>query len=125
MEGLAHLLAGVAEALKLILEGAALIAVVCGIGSAAVLAFRSAREIPATMLIDLRIRFGSWLAVALEFQLGADIVATTVGPSAEALIQLGLIALIRTFLNYFLGRELAEQAKLKAAITAPPPPRMS
>jgi uncharacterized membrane protein len=116
---LAHLLGGVAEALKLVLEGAALIAVICGIVSAASLAARAAHPRLATALIDLRIRFGSWLAVALEFQLGADIVATTVGPTADALIQLGLIALIRTFLNFFLGRELVEQAKLKNAITTP------
>ncbi|HRW61660.1 MAG TPA: DUF1622 domain-containing protein [Defluviicoccus sp.] len=101
------------------MEGAALIAVICGIVSAATLAASVARTRSATALIDLRIRFGSWLAVALEFQLGADIVATTVGPSADALIQLGLVALIRTFLNFFLGRELAEQAKLKQAITTP------
>lgn len=119
MTELAHLLGGVAETLKLVLEGTALIAVICGIVSAAALAARLARTRSTTALIDLRIRFGSWLAVALEFQLGADIVATTVGPTAEALIQLGLIALIRTFLNFFLGRELAEQAKLKQAITLP------
>lgn len=122
MADLAHLLGGIAEALKLTLEGAALIAVVCGIASAAYLAIRLAQTRPPAALIDLRIRFGSWLAVALEFQLGADIVATTVTPSADALIQLGLIALIRTFLNVFLGRELAEQAKLKRAITAPTAP---
>ncbi|MFZ1415581.1 MAG: DUF1622 domain-containing protein [Defluviicoccus sp.] len=121
MTQLAHFLGEVAEALKLVLEGAALIAVICGIVSAASLAARVAHTRSATALIDLRIRFGSWLAVALEFQLGADIVATTVGPSAEALIQLGLIALIGTFLNFFLGHELAEQAKLKNAITAPTP----
>ena len=120
MTELAHLLGGVAEALKLVLEGAALVAVICGIVSAAAVAAQVARTRSATALIDLRIRFGSWLAVALEFQLGADIVATTVGPSADALMQLGLVALIRTFLNFFLGRELAEQAKLKDAITAPP-----
>lgn len=119
MTELAHLLGGVAEALKLVLEGAALIAVICGIVSAASLAASVARTRSATALIDLRLRFGSWLAVALEFQLGADIVATTVGPSADALIQLGLVALIRTFLNFFLGRELAEQAKLKQTITTP------
>lgn len=120
MTELGHFLGGVAETLKLVLEGAALIAVMCGIVSAAALAARGARARAPTGLIDLRIRFGSWLAVALEFQLGADIVATTVGPNADALIQLGLVALIRTFLNFFLGRELAEQAKLKDAITAPP-----
>jgi len=85
----------------------------CGLIATLVLAVRLIARQPATAFADLRIRLGSWLAIALEFQLGADIVATTVQPSAEALIQLGVIALIRTFLNYFLGRELAEQAKLK------------
>ncbi|MEB3335363.1 MAG: DUF1622 domain-containing protein [Cyanobacteriota bacterium] len=57
-----------------------------------------------------RLTFGSWLALALEFQLGADIVATTISPNESNLIQLGAIALIRTFLNIFLGREIeAEQ----------------
>lgn len=55
---------------------------------------------------QVRLHFGSWLALALEFQLGADIVATTVAPSFEALGKLGLIAVVRTFLNYFLQREL-------------------
>lgn len=57
-----------------------------------------------------RLTFGSWLALALEFQLGADIVATTTSPTESNLIQLGVIAVIRTFLNIFLGREIeAEQ----------------
>jgi len=55
---------------------------------------------------EIRLHFGSWLALALEFQLGADIVATTVAPSFEALGKLALIAVVRTFLNYFLQREL-------------------
>jgi uncharacterized membrane protein len=52
--------------------------------------------------------FGGWLIVALEFQLAADIVATIVTPSYEELIKLGAIAVIRTFLNYFLNKELNE-----------------
>jgi uncharacterized membrane protein len=67
----------------------------------------------------VRLRFGMWLALALEFQLGADILGTTVTPTLESLIKLALIAVIRTFLNYFLGKELEtelalekEQAKL-------------
>ncbi|MCP9833814.1 MULTISPECIES: DUF1622 domain-containing protein [unclassified Cyanobium] len=36
----------------------------------------------------IRINFGSWLSMALEFQLGADIVATTAAPSESNLIQL-------------------------------------
>lgn len=54
----------------------------------------------------VRLRFGTWLAMALEFQLGADILATTIAPTLEELAQLALIAVIRTFLNYFLRKEL-------------------
>lgn len=50
--------------------------------------------------------FGDWLAMALEFQLAADILATTVDPDLDSLIKLGLIAVIRTFLNFFLVKEL-------------------
>jgi len=53
--------------------------------------------------------FGGWLVVALEFQLAADIVGTIVSPTTAHLIELGAIALIRTFLNYFLNNELREQ----------------
>lgn len=56
-----------------------------------------------------RMIFGGWLVVALEFQLAADIVGTIVSPTAAHLIELGAIAVIRTFLNYFLGKELSEE----------------
>lgn len=61
----------------------------------------------------IRLRFGMWLALALEFQLGADILATTVSPSLEELIRLALIAVIRTLLNFFLGKEMEAQLKLE------------
>ncbi|MCT0207135.1 DUF1622 domain-containing protein [Synechococcus sp. CS-1332] len=44
------------------------------------------------------------VSMALVFQLGADIVATTTSPSGQNLIQLGVVAVIRTFLNLFLAR---------------------
>ena len=58
---------------------------------------------------NFRLVFGGWLVVALEFQLAADIVGTIVSPTAQHLIELGAIAVIRTFLNYFLGKELKEE----------------
>ncbi|MBF2007070.1 DUF1622 domain-containing protein [Chlorogloeopsis fritschii PCC 9212] len=61
----------------------------------------------------LRLRFGIWLALALEFQLGADVLATTIAPTLEELAKLALIAVIRTFLNYFLGKELEVEYKLQ------------
>jgi uncharacterized membrane protein len=67
---------------------------------------RLGRSLPLRPSNRARLTFGSWLALALEFQLGADIVATTVSPSPSHLIQLGVVALIRTFLNLFLSREI-------------------
>jgi uncharacterized membrane protein len=66
-------------------------------------------EVP---LIELRICFGLWLALALEFQLGSDILATTIAPSLDSLLQLAIIAIIRTFLNYFLNQELEKQLEM-------------
>lgn len=64
-----------------------------------------------SLLHLIRTRFGTWLALALEFQLAADILATTINPSMEELIKLAIIAVIRTFLNYFLSKELNNCAK--------------
>ena len=47
-----------------------------------------------------------WLVLALEFMLAADIVRTVIEPTWEELGQLGATALIRTFLNFFLERDL-------------------
>src|SRR5262245_52683708 len=51
-------------------------------------------------------RFGVWLLLGLEFELAADIIASVVSPSWQDIGELGAIAVIRTFLNYFLERDL-------------------
>jgi uncharacterized membrane protein len=56
----------------------------------------------------MRVEFGSSVAVALELMLGADVLATAVAPSWNDIGQLAAIAIIRTALNYFLGKELKE-----------------
>ncbi|MDH2328339.1 DUF1622 domain-containing protein [Cereibacter sp. SYSU M97828] len=48
------------------------------------------------------------LVAALTFQLAADILETSIAASWEAVANLALIAIIRTFLNFFLERDLAE-----------------
>lgn len=47
-----------------------------------------------------------WLLLGLEFMLAADIVRTAISPDWQAIGRLGAIALVRTFLNYFLERDL-------------------
>src|SRR6476661_3536745 len=56
---------------------------------------------------DVRLLLGRYLALGLEFALGADILATAVSPSWNDIGQLAAIAGIRTGLNYFLARELS------------------
>ena len=48
-----------------------------------------------------------WLLLGLEFELAADIISSVVSPTWQDLGELGAIApVIRTFLNYFLERDL-------------------
>jgi uncharacterized membrane protein len=60
----------------------------------------------------VRLDLARYLALALEFQLGADILTTAVAPSWDQIGKLGAIAVIRTTLNYFLMRELREAGKM-------------
>ena len=50
--------------------------------------------------------YGMWLLLGLEFELAADIIGSVVAPSWEEIGKLGAIAVIRTFLNYFLERDI-------------------
>jgi len=59
----------------------------------------------------IRLSLGRSLSLALEFQLGADILSTALNPSAQDLIVLGAVALLRTFLSYSLSREIAAEAR--------------
>lgn len=51
------------------------------------------------------IRYSRWLVAGLTFQLAADIVETSITPTWEDIGRIGAIALIRTFLNFFLERD--------------------
>jgi uncharacterized membrane protein len=57
--------------------------------------------------------FAGWLVAALTFQLAADIVSTSFSPSWDEVGRLGAIAAIRTFLSYFLDREVDSTRRLQ------------
>jgi uncharacterized membrane protein len=63
---------------------------------------------------EARVRFGSSVSVALELLLGADVLATAVAPSWDDIGKLAAIAVLRTALNYFLGKELKEIKHMEA-----------
>ena len=57
---------------------------------------------------DSRLQLARFLALALELQLGADILTTAVAPTWDQIGKLAAIAVIRTALNFFLQREMRE-----------------
>ena len=59
-------------------------------------------------------RYGMWLVLGLEFELAADIISSVIAPTTQDLIKLGAIAVIRTFLNYFLEKDLDSGARATA-----------
>ena len=67
------------------------------------------------------LRFAAWILLALEFALGADIVRTAIAPSWDDIGKLGAIAGIRTFLGFFLSRDLetAEETEPERSTPAP------
>ena len=105
----AEKLASVAEAVRLALDA-------IGIGVIAVGAAAALGSMVRARLTGDRVRFTAvrlmlarYLALALEFQLAADLVDTAISPDWQRIGQLAAIATIRTALNYFLGREMSEE----------------
>lgn len=69
---------------------------------------------------DVRLRFARFLVLGLEFQLAADILSTAVAPSWEQIGKLAAIAVIRTGLNFFLMREMKQEAREEVGPRGPP-----
>ncbi len=63
---------------------------------------------------QVRLRLGRWLALALEFELAADILRTAIAPTWNEIGQLAAIVFLRTALNYFLQQEI-DKAEAKHA----------
>ncbi len=63
-----------------------------------------------------RLTLSRFLALALEFQLASDVLATAVAPSWTQIGKLGAIAVIRTALNYFLAKEISQEQETSATV---------
>ncbi len=59
----------------------------------------------------VRLTLARFLVLGLEFQLAADVLRTAISPSFEEIGKLAAIAAIRTVLNYFLNREIAQEQR--------------
>jgi uncharacterized membrane protein len=110
--GLDGFLATGVEWLRIGVEGIGALMIAIGVTIALGQLARSSFSRQAIPCNDIRLTLARYLSLALEFQLGADILATAMAPSWEQLGKLGAIAVIRTGLNFFLMRETREQASV-------------
>ena len=70
----------------------------------------------------VRLSLARFLVLGLEFQLAADVLRTAISPSFEEIGKLAAIATIRTVLNYFLNREIAQEQREIARVNSAPRP---
>lgn len=87
--------------------GALVIAV--GVGIVVVALVRHALNERDTSFTPIRLTFARYLTLALELQLAADILATSISPTWDRIGKLAAIAVIRTVLNYYLTKELNDE----------------
>ena len=98
-----------ADYVALAAEACSVVCIVIGMAKAVFHGLRYAgRRWPEAraMRREIFVRFGSWIVLSLEFALAADIVRTAIAPTWDDIGRLGAIAVIRTFLNWFLERDL-------------------
>ena len=109
----------VTEQTVIVIDALALIVIVIGTIEAFISAARAMFSSPTGHeRRDVWLRYGRWLIAGLTFQLAADVIETSITTSWQAVARLGAIALIRTFLNYFLERDLAEtRARQKEVVS--------
>lgn len=94
------------EWLRLGVETTGTIIIAIGIIVAIIGLFRVLIGSTGSDFFSVRLTLARYLALALEFQLGADILSTAIAPSWDQIGKLAAIAVIRTALNYFLIREM-------------------
>jgi len=104
-----HLLSLLAHYVALALNTVAILVIAAGalaalVGIVVAVSQRRATNGPEVRQIWLD--FARWLVAGLTFQLAADIVETVVAPTWEDIGRLAAIAVIRTFLTYFLDRDI-------------------
>jgi uncharacterized membrane protein len=105
-----ELLTAVTEFVAIIINALALVAIMVGTLEAVFRGTHLMLSARATNHEKRRVwaHYARWLVVGLTFQLAADIIETAIAPGWDEIGRLAAIAAIRTFLNFFLERDLAE-----------------
>jgi uncharacterized membrane protein len=88
-----------------IVEGAAALLIAIGAAEAFAMSLWRFRE-PTAEKMRIWMHFATWLLLGLEFELAADVIRTAIAPTWSDIGQLASIAAIRTFLSYFLDKDI-------------------
>jgi uncharacterized membrane protein len=113
-----HWLIVLTEHAILVIDAMALLVIAIGTvealirGTAVMLASPSGHE-----RRDVWLRYARWLVAGLTFQLAADIVETSITDDWLTIGRLAAIAVIRTFLNFFLERDLNDVRERQRDVT--------
>lgn len=115
-------LIAVSEPAIVIIDGMAFLFIVVGTLQAFIGTIRlvASRDHEGAHRRQLWLVYARWLVAALTFQLAADIIESSIAPTWESIGQLGAIAVIRTFLEYFLERDLGEIRERQHSTGEPP-----
>ena len=106
-EATSSVLAASVEWLRLALETLGAVTIGAGTVASLVRGVQTALVERRAHFTEMRFELTRYLALALEFQLAADVLETAVAPEWSKIGHLAAIGAIRTALNYFISRELA------------------
>lgn len=97
------------EWLRLLVETLGALVIAAGVVVAVAGLLRYFARSGSRNFTPIRLSFARYLTLALELQLAADILSTSIAPTWDRIGKLAAIAIIRTALNYFLSQEMKEE----------------
>jgi len=114
----------VSEPAIVIIDAIALLVILVGTLEVTVFILRAAiKPLPNEVARGAWLRYARWLVAALTFQLAADIIETSISTNWQTIGRVAAVAVIRTFLNYFLERDVQQQQHgVEARATEAQPP---
>ena len=105
-------LATVSEAVIALIDAIALLVILAGTIEVSITVVRAIFQPLGDQLArHAWLRYARWLVAALTLQLAADIIETSISTSWQTIGRVGAIAVIRTFLNYFLELDVERQRR--------------
>jgi uncharacterized membrane protein len=105
-------LAAISEPAITLIDAIALLVILVGTVEVLVKVVRAAfRPLGDQLARQAWLRYARWLVAGLTFQLAADIIETSISTSWQTIGRVAAIAVIRTFLNYFLERDVEQQQR--------------